>query len=146
MENNKDALWEKIDKQKEEIKKGKMIIEQLYGAITGMTYAEYEGKGGIRACIDEACNSAKDYLRTGKILDRDIKRRSQQRIEAQGGKWLTAQDVCRLMNVSDSSLRRSIRDGTHPPYIRFQSSVRFPSIEFKEWTRSNTIKKRRKNK
>lgn len=144
MESNQDALWEKIDKQKKKIKEGEQVLEMLYGAMVGMTYAEYENKGGVQACINDACKAASKYLKTGKILDRDIKRRSQQRVEAQGGKWLTAQEVCNLMCVSDSSLRRSIRDGTHPPYIKFHTSIRFPANEFNEWVKNNTIKKRRK--
>ena len=121
------------------------MIEACYGALKGLTWGEYDGVGGAEACIKDACYRAEKYLHTGKITNRDIRRNSKKRIIAKGGKWHTAQEVCEVMDISDSSLRRLIREGKpHPPYIKFFKSIRFPDHEFKEWTKRNLIKRRKK--
>lgn len=141
-----NSLWLKIDELKKQRKEGLEVIEMCYGALKGLTFGEYEGKGGASKCIADACLQAQRYLQKGKITDRDIVRRSKRKVVAEGGKWLTAQEVCTIMDISDSSLRRLVREGKpHPPFIRFHSSYRFPDIHFKEWTKKNLIKKR-KNK
>ena len=143
METDTEALWDKIDLLKKQRQEGLEVMEACYGALKGLTWGEFEGVGGAEACIKEACNRAEKYLNTGKITNRDIRRKSKRRVIAKGGKWLTAQEVCEVMDISDSSLRRLIREGKpHPPYIKFFTSIRFPDLEFKEWTRKKLIKKR----
>ena len=143
MENETNILWDKIDKLKEQRKEGLEIMEACYGALKGLTWGEFDGVGGAEACIKDACYRAEKYLNTGKISNRDIRRKSKKRIIAIGGKWLIAQEVCEVMDISDSTLRRLIREGKpHPPYIKFFSSIRFPDREFKEWTKNNLTKRR----
>lgn len=143
MENDTNILWDKIDKLKEQRKEGLEIMEACYGALKGLTWGEFDGVGGAEACIKDACYRAEKYLNTGKITNRDIRRKSKKRIIAKGGKWLIAQEVCEVMDISDSTLRRLIREGKpHPPYIKFFSSIRFPDREFKEWTKNNLTKRR----
>ncbi len=144
MDSSDNALWDKIDILKKQREEGLELIEACYGALKGLTWGEFDGVGGAEACIKDACYRAEKYLNTGKITNRDIRRRSKRRVIAKGGKWLTAQEVCEVMDISDSSLRRLIREGKpHPPYIKFFSSIRFPDLEFKNWTKKNLTKKRR---
>ena len=133
METNTEALWDKIDLLKKQRQEGLEVMEACYGALKGLTWGEFEGVGGVEACIKDACYRAEKYLNTGKITNRDIRKRSKRRVIAKGGKWLTAQEVCEVI----------IREGKpHPPYIKFFTSIRFPDLEFKEWTRKKLIKKR----
>lgn len=135
-----NSLWLKIDELKKQRKEGLEVIEMCYGALKGLTFGEYEGKGGASKCIADACLQAQRYLQKGKITDRDIVRRSKRRVVEQGGKWLTSQEVCTEMDISDSSLRRLVREGKpHPPFIKIHSAYRFPHLHFKEWTKKNLI-------
>jgi len=53
--------------------------------------------------------------------------------------YLTPEQVCEILQISQQTLKRMRMRGNGPPYLVLPNQIRYPRKEFEEWLASRTV-------